>query len=207
MTYLVINPYWDVPHSIAVKDKLPLIQKDPGYLAQQKMRVYQGWGADRREIDPASIDWSKLGPKNFPYRLRQDPGPQNALGRLKFMFPNKYNVYIHDTPSRELFAKTRRTFSSGCIRVEKPLQLAEYLLSGSPAWTRQSLQAAIDRGFEQTVPLPEPIPVHLVYLTAWVDADDVLQLRRDIYNRDAAIETALERQPPAAAAIPGPAES
>jgi len=114
MTYLVLNPYWHVPRNIAVKDKLPLIHKDPDYLTKEHMKVFQGWGASTTEIDPNTIDWLKTTPENFPYRLRQEPGPHNALGPIKFMFPNRFNVYLHDTPSKELFDKTQRTFSSGC---------------------------------------------------------------------------------------------
>lgn len=187
MTYLVFNPYWHVPLSIAVKDKLPLIRKDAGYLKRENIRVLQ----DSREIDPSTIDWSALGPGRFPYRLRQDPGPKNALGRIKFMFPNKFNVYLHDTPSKELFARTERTFSSGCIRIEKPIDLAEYLLEGDPKYTRENILAAIARGGEQTVKLPRPIPVHLLYWTAWVDRDGTVEFRKDIYDRDARLDAVL----------------
>jgi murein L,D-transpeptidase YcbB/YkuD len=197
MTYLVLSPYWNVPWSIAVKDKLPLIKENPAYLTQQKIRVFSGWGADAEEIDPLSVDWSEVTPASFKYRLRQDPGPQNALGRIKFMFPNKFNVYLHDTPSRDLFNKTVRAFSSGCIRIEKPLELAEYLLRADPKWTRAALIAAIDKSVEQTVRLPEPIAVHVLYCTAWVDEDGVLQLRDDIYGRDQAILEGLREPPPA----------
>ncbi|MBE0425069.1 MAG: L,D-transpeptidase family protein [Nitrospirae bacterium] len=127
ITYLVLNPYWHIPPKIAVQDKLPLIQKNPDYLEKEKIRVFQGWGAESKEIDPKSVNWSQVTEKSFPYRLRQEPGSHNALGRIKFMFPNKYNVYLHDTPSKELFLKTERTLSSGCIRIEKPIELAEYL--------------------------------------------------------------------------------
>ncbi|MFH1007933.1 MAG: L,D-transpeptidase family protein [Candidatus Latescibacterota bacterium] len=196
MTYLVLSPYWQVPLSIVVKDKLPLIRKDPSYLAQQNMKVFQGWGADTREVDPKTVDWSRVTAANFTYRLRQDPGPKNALGRVKFMFPNKYNVYLHDTPSRELFAKTERTFSSGCIRIEKPIELAEYLLRDNPKWTRDTILAAIDKRVEQTVGLPEPIPVHLLYCTAWAEEDGSIQFRKDIYGRDQRVYDALRKPPP-----------
>jgi len=196
MTYLVFNPYWHVPPGIAIKDKLPLIRKDPDYLMKQNMRVFQGWGAEAKEIDPKSIDWSKVNAKNFRYRLRQDPGPWNALGRVKFMFPNRFNVYIHDTPSRELFDKTVRMFSSGCIRIEKPIELAEYLLRDDPKWTRESILAAIDRRVEQTVQLRERIWVHLLYWTAWVSEDGITHFVRDIYERDKRLDEALREKPP-----------
>jgi murein L,D-transpeptidase YcbB/YkuD len=196
MTYLVLNPHWNVPNSIAVKDKIPIIQEDPNYLPDHNMRVFDGWGADAREIDPAEIDWSSLSQDNFPYRLRQDPGPANALGRIKFMFPNRFSVYLHDTPARQLFDKPVRAFSSGCIRIEKPLELAEYLLRADPEWTRASILANIDGQEEETVRLPEPIRVYLLYCTSWVGEDGKVQFRADVYGRDKAVADALSELPP-----------
>lgn len=196
MNYLVLCPYWHVTPNIAVNDKLPLIRKDAGYLTKQNMKLFRGWGADTQEIDPTTIDWSQITARNFSYRLRQDPGPINALGRVKFMFPNSFNVYLHDTPSRELFAKTERAFSSGCIRVEKPVDLAEYVLRGDPKWTRASIETAIKKWEEQTVRLPAPIPVHLLYWTAWANEDGSINFRRDIYGRDKLLEEALREKPP-----------
>lgn len=196
MTYLVINPYWNVPNSIAVKDKLPLLKKDPGYLGQNNMKVFRGWGMDAVELDPLTIDWNGLTEDNFPFRLRQDPGPSNALGRIKFMFPNKFNVYIHDTPSRDLFDKAVRNFSSGCIRIENPVELAEYLLRADPGWSRPAILSSIDRAEERTVRLPEPIRIYILYCTAWVDDLGNLQFRRDIYERDRAVDEALRDLPP-----------
>jgi murein L,D-transpeptidase YcbB/YkuD len=201
MTYLVICPFWNVPPTLAVQDKLPLIKKTPGYLAEQKIKVLSGWGAETVEIDPATVDWSKVDAQNFKWRLRQDPGPLNALGRLKFMFPNKFNVYLHDTPSRELFDLPVRAFSSGCIRIEQPVELAEYLLRGYPEWTRPAILAAIEKGQEQTVRLPEPITVHLLYCTAFVEEDGVISFRNDIYGRDTAVADALRELPPTAADV------
>jgi murein L,D-transpeptidase YcbB/YkuD len=196
MTYLVLSPYWNVPPSIAVQDKLPLIKKDPGYLAKQNMKIFQGWGAETREIDPWSIDWSRVTANNFSYRLRQEPGPLNALGKVKFMFPNKFNVYLHDTPSRELFAKPERTYSSGCIRLEKPIELAQYLLRDDPRWTRENILSAVERRSEQTVQLSKKIPVHLLYWTAWVTDDGATHFRKDIYGRDKKVQDALDERPP-----------
>jgi murein L,D-transpeptidase YcbB/YkuD len=115
---------------------------------------------------------------------------------VKFMFPNKFDVYLHDTPSRELFAKTVRTFSSGCIRIEKPIELAEYVLRGDSRWTRETILAAIDKRVEQTVRLPEPIPIHLLYWTAWADEDGSMEFRNDIYGRDRLLDEALREEPP-----------
>ena len=196
MTYLVLSPYWQVPPGIAVNDILPAVRKAPDYLVKKNIKVFQGWSAEVTEIDPNSIDWSKVTAKQFNYRFRQEPGPENALGRVKFMFPNKFNVYLHDTPARELFQKTERTFSSGCIRIERPIELAEYLLRGDPQWTREKILAAIDKRFEQTVRLPEPIDVHLLYWTTWVNDNGTIQFRKDIYGRDKTLLTALYEKPP-----------
>ena len=153
-------------------------------------------GATR--VDPRAIDWSSVSARNFPYRLRQDPGPRNALGRVKFMFPNPYHVYLHDTPSRELFAKAERAFSSGCIRLENPIELAEYLLRDDPQWSRQSILASIEKGREQVVHLPTPIPVYLLYWTAWMSDEGVVHFRKDIYERDHVLNGALQKAVPAA---------
>jgi murein L,D-transpeptidase YcbB/YkuD len=125
ISYLVLNPFWHVPHSIATEDKLPKIKRNPSYLQQQNMKVFRGWGANETPVDPSTINWSRLSAENFPYRLRQDPGPYNALGRIKFMFPNRHSVYLHDTPRRGDLDQADRTFSSGCIRGEHPIDLAE----------------------------------------------------------------------------------
>ena len=196
MRYLVLNPYWQVPHDIAVKEVLPRVQRDLSYLAQQKMQVFQGWGPEAEEIDPATVDWSAITPASFPFRLRQDPGPINALGRIKFMFPNKFNVYLHDTPARPLFDETRRDFSHGCIRIQKPIELALYLLRKDPHWNRETLLRALDEVVDRSVPLPEPIPIHLLYWTAWADEDGTIQFRRDIYGRDAPLLEALRAPRP-----------
>ncbi|KPL19646.1 MAG: hypothetical protein AMJ92_02290 [candidate division Zixibacteria bacterium SM23_81] len=198
MTYLVLSPCWNVPPSIAVEDKLPLIRKDPGYLAKQNMKLIGGGGSETKEIDPMTVDWSKVTAESFNYRLRQAPGPWNALGRVKFMFPNKFNVYLHDTPSRELFAKPERTFSSGCIRLEKPIELAQYLLREDPKWSPENILAAIDKRVEQTVQLPKKVPVHLLYWTAWVTEDGAAHFRKDIYGRDKLVAAALAEKPPIA---------
>ena len=196
MTYLVLNPYWHVPPSLAVEDKLPLIRKNPGYLAQQHMKLFLGWGAEEREIDPAGVNWARISAKNFPYRIRQEPGPLNALGRIKFMFPNRFNVYLHDTPTPELFAKAERAFSSGCVRISRPLELATYLLRNKPEWSREQIIAAIQQNKERTVNLPEPYNVHFLYWTAWTDEDDTVHFRPDIYDRDKPLADALLEKPP-----------
>ncbi|WP_246561166.1 L,D-transpeptidase family protein [Geobacter grbiciae] len=196
MTHLVFSPYWNIPHSIAVKDLLPKIQKDRRFLAKEKIRVFRGWGANARQIDPWSINWRRLSEDNFPYRLRQDPGPRNSLGRVKFMLPNRFDVYIHDTPSRELFEMAVRGFSSGCIRIDKPVELAEYLLADDPSWPQEKILELMEQQREKRVRLARPITVYFLYWTAWVDRDGVIQFRDDLYSRDALVSAALDTPPP-----------
>lgn len=194
MTHVIINPAWNVPDSIARKELLKKIRNDPGYLAGQDMEVLQGTGPQQVVIDPATVDWQSLTGKNLPYRFRQKPGPLNALGRLKFMLPNKFDVYLHDTPARGLFSENVRTFSHGCIRIEKPLELAEYVLGENPEWTKEKLLAAIKNNSEKSVPIPDPLNVHFLYLTAWVDKEGVLQFRNDVYKEDQLLDDALRRE-------------
>ncbi len=196
VTYLVLNPSWNVPSTIATQDILPQVKKDIAYLSQQNMKVFKGWGADAIEINPASVNWSEVSAATLPFRFRQDPGPANALGRIKFMFPNKFDVYLHDTPARGLFSKVKRDFSSGCIRIEKPLELAVYLMKDIPGWDRKTIQQAIDSGKEQTVRLKSAMPVHLLYWTAWVSEDGLVNFREDIYSRDTALWNALQEMNP-----------
>jgi murein L,D-transpeptidase YcbB/YkuD len=196
LTYLVLNPYWNVPSRIARKEMLPSIQKDPEYLSKNRIRVFSGWDSGKREVDPTEVEWSSVTPISFPYFFRQDAGPKNALGCIKFMFPNKFNVYLHDTPHRELFDKPVRQFSHGCIRIEEALELAEYLLMKDPRWTRERILEALDDSVDRVVKLPQPIDVYILYVTAWVDEEGILQLRIDGYGRDKLLAQALEERPP-----------
>jgi murein L,D-transpeptidase YcbB/YkuD len=144
-----------------------------------------------RPLNPAGIDWQKYNAGNFPYVLRQEPGPENALGLVKFIFPNEHFVFLHDTPSKSLFNQEARTFSSGCIRVQNPFELAELLLSDQPGWTREKMAAAVESGETRTVYLTEPVPVLLLYWTAFPGEDGVCNFREDVYDRDRAILEAL----------------
>jgi len=192
ISYLVFRPFWHVPHTLAVEDKLPLIKQDPSYLERQQIKVFRSWDSDAAPVDPATIDWSTITAKNFPFRLRQDAGPLNALGRVKFMFPNPYSVYLHDTPTRGLFQQAERSFSSGCIRVERPGELAAYLLNDQAGWTAERVREEMyGDGGERAVVLKRRVPVHLQYWTAWVE-DGAVHFRNDIYGRDAQLLRALE---------------
>jgi murein L,D-transpeptidase YcbB/YkuD len=191
MTYLVLNPTWTVPPGILANDTLPAVRRDPSYLKRQRMQVIDHQG---RVVPASSIDWSKVSTRGFPYMLRQDPGPDNALGRVKFIFPNAHAVYLHDTPKRDLFAKSERAFSSGCIRVENPLELAALLLEGQKGWDRVAIDRAVAEGTTRTVTLAKPVPVLLVYLTAWVDRDSKLQFRGDLYGRDPKVAAGLAKE-------------
>lgn len=185
MTYLVLNPTWTVPPGILRADLLPELRLDPDALVRRNMVVLDTAG---RVVDPASVDWNA---PQFPYMLRQQPGPDNALGRVKFMFPNPHHVYMHDTPSRELFERADRTFSSGCIRLENPLELAELLLAETGRWDRRAIDAAIATGQERTITLPRPLTVLLIYATV-VPEDGELYLLQDVYGRDGRVLEALE---------------
>jgi L,D-transpeptidase YcbB len=180
MTYLVINPVWNIPDSIARKEILKKIAQNPHYLAEQNIKT---------------LKRSNATGKALPYRFQQEPGPLNALGTIKFMFPNEYDVYLHDTPAKRLFSENVRTFSHGCTRIEKPLELAEYLLRDDPRWSQQELLAAIEKGTEQIVQIPHPLNVHILYLTAWVDESGIVQFRDDIYGRDKRLDEALRQKP------------
>ena len=201
MTYLVLNPSWEVPPRLAAQDQLPLIRRDPAYLEQMGFTVLRGWGADEERIDPGTVDWMTVNPRAFPFRLRQQPGPLNALGQVKFMFPNAHNVYLHDTPSRGAFASADRAVSSGCIRLSDPMALVDWLLvrRGPVATlTPERISAIIESGQETTVRLPRALPVHLLYWTAWAEDDQVVHYTRDVYRRDGAVLEALLGTVPAA---------
>lgn len=187
--YIVLNPTWTVPPGILQKDVFPGIRRDPRYLEKKGLEVFDRNG---RRVDAGSIDWSRYSARNFPYFLRQASGDDNALGRIKIMFPNPHLVYLHDTPARALFEKDDRTFSSGCIRVEKVFELAERLLAGT-AWTREAMDAAVATGETRTVRLPKPVPVLLIYWTVDEDAQGRIVFKRDPYDRDPPLAAALDQ--------------
>ena len=191
MTYLVLAPFWHVPPTLAIRDQLPRIRADVGHLAREGIRVFdQATGA---QVDPATVEWGALSGSEFNrrFRLRQDPGPRNAMGHVKFMFPNRHNVYLHDTPDRHLFAQANRALSSGCIRIQGALEVAEHLLRDQPEWTRERIDSVIAAGRERHVVLARPYLIHLEYRTAFTGADSFVQFRDDIYSLDPAVWDAL----------------
>lgn len=180
LTTIVFAPYWNIPKSIIRNEILPAVKRDPHYLKRKNMEVVKGG-----EVVPASrIDWKKYH-GSVPFVIRQKPGPGNALGRVKFLFPNRYSIYFHDTPAREKFSLSQRAFSHGCVRLSEPERLARYLLQGDTAWTADSLARAMNGSTELYVPLQHPRPVTMGYFTAWVDAQGRLNFRPDVYGRDA----------------------
>jgi len=176
---LVLNPYWNVPAKIAREELLGDIQKNPSFLTSNNIEII---GAKGKTVSPGSVNWSQYSANNFPFRLRQRPGAKNALGKIKFIFPNKYDVYLHDTPSRYLFDYDTRTFSHGCIRAENPELLASELLQDNSGGAR--IRDMINQGETRTVPLPNPVPIYVTYFSAWVDEDGTPYFYSDIYDRD-----------------------
>lgn len=179
---LNLNPYWTSPVSIVKKDLIPLMQKDPGYLSRNKIRIF-----DRKsqiEIPPETIDWNTDEAVN--YMFRQDPGKINAMGSVKINFPNPHAVYMHDTPQQSLFSKLLRFESSGCVRVQNVRDLITWLASETPGWDRRQLERVIESGERIDVKLAAPVPVYWNYITAWSTRNNVVQFRDDIYSRDGA---------------------
>jgi murein L,D-transpeptidase YcbB/YkuD len=187
--YLQFNPTWTVPPGILAKDILPAVQKDIGYLATKNMDLIN---RDGEKVDPATVDWSQYGSGRMPpFQFVQRPGPTNALGRVKFIFPNSHFVFLHDTPSKALFDRTERSFSSGCIRVENPFELAEIMLNDADKWNADSIQALLDSEKPQTIFLKEPLTVMLLYGTVGMLVDEVWHFYNDIYQRDGRILESL----------------
>jgi len=174
MQTLVFSPYWNVPESILKKEIIPELRKDPEYLARKNMEVV-------RKGQPVDVD--AIDPDDPSLRVRQRPGADNALGHVKFLFPNEYDVYLHDTPTR-LFARNARNFSHGCVRIEKPYDLALWALRDNPEWTPEKIQAAMNAADEKHVALQRKVPVYILYETVWVDADGTVRFAKDLYGHD-----------------------
>lgn len=182
---IVFNPTWSVPHTIAVEDLLPRQQEDGDYLARHRFRVFAAGPGGEREIDPAGVAWARLGPGNFPYRLRQDAGPGNSLGRVKLVMDNPFDIYLHDTPERGLFDLSSRTLGSGCVRLEDAAALTTLLLAADRPWNEAETAARMGQRRTLSLDLRHRLPLYIVYLTAWVGDDGEVHFRRDIYGRDA----------------------
>ncbi|WP_375772430.1 L,D-transpeptidase family protein [Archangium gephyra] len=197
--YLVLHPTWYVPSKITAEEVLPKLQEDPGAAARMGLTTYNR--ATGEPVDPGTVDWSGLEAGSLPYRFAQDPGDSNPLGQVKFMFPNRFSIYLHDTPNPKLFAEAQRAFSHGCIRVSEPAKLADFLLRGHEGWTEASLAAEMEAssGKQRRVELPAPVPVYLLYWTSFVSADGRVQFRPDIYRQDGAVLRALTVKPVPAA--------
>ena len=191
--YIEINPFWNLPTSIAVKEELPELRKNPQYLVDKNIRLFSSWQEDAIELDSTVIDWSQVTPGQMAgYKLRQEPGPTNALGQIKFVFPNHYAVYLHDTPAKNLFSENKRSFSHGCIRVSSPEKLALFLLKNNDSdWDEVKVRELIDEGTRKVLLIQPPMPVHLTYQTAWVDKKGRIHFNDDVYARDLKLKKAL----------------
>ena len=184
------NPYWTVPQSIAGEEYLPLLRRDPNALAAGGFKIFSSWSEDD-ELDPATVDWTAVHPKAFPYRIRQDAGPNNALGYIFFPFDNRFGIYMHDTASRWLFTEGSRNFSHGCIRLQNPLDFVELLFKGRNGFSRQGLRQTIDAGTQTHYAFPEPVTLHVTYRTVTADAGGVAIFRDDVYGRDRRVVRAM----------------
>jgi L,D-transpeptidase YcbB len=189
--YVDVNPYWNVPRSIAAKEMMPEIRSDPSFFYRRGLEVIYTGGGQEVLIDPYSVDWALWDGETMPFRFRQPPGGENALGRVKFMFPNQHAVYLHDTPTRGLFAKSVRAFSHGCVRVDQPVAFADALLSREDQLNGERIKQLIGGGANGTLPLKRHVPVHLTYFTVWVDSGGEVQKRPDIYGYDARMKAGM----------------
>ncbi|WP_336801599.1 L,D-transpeptidase family protein [Kaistia sp. MMO-174] len=188
MESIVVNPSWNVPASITMKEMLPAVRRDPSYMTRKGYQVLANVDGKYRPVDPQMVDWSNVNARQI--MIRQPPGDDNALGNVKFLFPNEHSVYLHDTPSKSFFKRDVRALSHGCVRVQDPLEFADVLLAHQGGWSPQRLRKMVG-GKEKWINLPNRIPIHLTYFTAFVDDDGVVQTRPDIYGYNARVEKAL----------------
>jgi murein L,D-transpeptidase YcbB/YkuD len=190
-----LNPSWNVPDDIAREEMLPELKKDPAYLDKHGMELLESWADSARTLGADTVDWSDIDTANFHYRIREKQGGESALGKIKFVLTNPFNIYLHDTPEKGYFARDKRAFSHGCVRVEKPLDLAAWVLRDDPLWNRDGLAAAIEAGGPVSIPLRDKgVPVHILYWTAFVDREGGLQFRPDVYGWDRKLEEALKEK-------------
>lgn len=184
ITRIVFNPYWNIPKTIAKNDIAQKVLDDPNYLSKMHIKVLAGDGDNAYSINPYHINWYDAKENGIEYQLRQDPGPDNALGQVKFEFQNSQSVYMHDTSARNLFATDIRDYSHGCIRLENPFALVQYLMQDDPNWNEEKLQGILDSRHTKYVSVPHPIPIFLTYFTAWVDENGHINFRDDLYHLD-----------------------
>ncbi|RDV14511.1 hypothetical protein DXT99_14010 [Pontibacter diazotrophicus] len=182
--YLMFAPYWNVPNSIVEQDIKPHLQNNTNWLESRNMEMVTTFGPNAKRVPVTRVNWNTMTQHNFDYRIRQRPGPKNSLGRVKFMFPNEQAIYLHDTPANHLFDERDRDFSHGCVRVERPADLATYLLQDKAGWDRSRVQNAMKSRNQQRVDLEESVPVYLVYFTTWVEDDGTVHFRDDLYGHD-----------------------
>lgn len=182
---IVLNPYWNIPTSIIQKEMIPKLLKNPNAMAKKGIEISKGWGKNATKISGGSVNWAQYRySKGVPYRFAQVPGPRNALGKVKFLFPNKYSVYMHDTPAKSLFSRSKRAFSHGCVRLQKPRELLKTFSTFNPNVDFEKSQKILKGKDKTYISLKETVPVDIIYLTAWVDYDGRLQFRNDIYGYD-----------------------
>ncbi|KZN13287.1 L,D-transpeptidase family protein [Marinomonas sp. TW1] len=189
MTYMVTNPTWRVPHRIARENLLPKLQSDPNYLIKHGYKLYSSWSIGAKELDSTKIDWKNISPEKLAYRFEQEPDEGNALGQFKFMFPNKNEIYLHDTPAKHLFRERNRAFSSGCVRLEDPHEFAKQITKGSKSYN--DMLNKLKNNSNSVVSLPSYIPVYLVYFTVVPNANGMPEFRNDVYQRDELMEEAM----------------
>lgn len=179
---LNFNPYWTVPVSIIRRDLIPLMQENPAYLAENNIRIFNGWGSGAQELAPEQVNWNTE--EATQYMFRQDPGEINSLGSVKINFHNEHQVYLHDTPDKSLFGDDYRFLSSGCVRVQNIRELVTWLLASTDGWSRQRIDQVIQTGERVDLRIPDPAPLYINYVTAWAASDGTVNFREDIYNRD-----------------------
>lgn len=195
LEYIVFSPTWTVPQSISIEEMLPQIKEDEHYLSRNNLVLYENWSPNAQEVDPNDVDWKKIDKENFKFKIVERPGKGNALGSVKFMFPNEHAIYLHDTPAGHLFNQTERGFSHGCIRVENPKSLSEYLLKENKQdWNLEKISSHMALDTPTTVTLKQKLPVHIVYHSAWVDKDSRIHFLKDIYRQDMAQKKAIENK-------------
>jgi murein L,D-transpeptidase YcbB/YkuD len=194
---LEFNPHWSVPHMIAQNDIVPKVIENPSYLNENKIRVYNNQENDAYEMSSYDVDWRDAEENGFQYHLRQDPGIKNALGLVKFEFQNSHDVYLHDTPAKELFNKDKRDFSSGCIRLEKPFALVAYLTQNDTRMDSNKVRTTLETKHTTYFSLRDPIPIYITYITAWVSDDGVVHFADDVYDKDMLLPHAEKPEPEA----------